>query len=494
MSRGRLVLVAAVVLAIVGLVNLGGGERVPHPDPRSDVTADRVGEQDDLSSTWFCVAGTAPGDPAPSHRLYVSNAGDDEAEARISVYGNDGPGDQKVVIVDPLRTLVVDIDAEFGAHGLSAMVESPSGSVGVSHYVASSENADTTPCQRNSSPVAYFPSQTTLLGTTAHLVVLNPFPTDASVDLVAAVADGIRAPTEWTGMVVPAGTSRTIDLSEQVQRRDQFSLSMRVRSGRAFAETVQTYSGVTVEPAERVQGLRLSAPVDDPRPSWTFAGGFTDPGATEVVVVQNPTENTVEVSVQVVPNGSVDMAPEPFGLSVPAGRYAMLDLSAEGRVPDVGFHSIVVESTDGSPIIATRRVSLSAEVEEDDDRPASQRPALGRGVASSNGVAGAARKWWATNIAVGGSNTPLMWIRNPGDGAVEVSITGTTRTGEVLEVADGETIPGSDSVTVPLGGVSGKPTPVMYLIEASGPVVVEQLVTYDGIPDMSIAPAFPLGG
>lgn len=494
MTRRRTVLVAAVLLAVIGLITMWDGGNGDGTTVEDRPSVDHVGTADEVSSTWFCVAATAAVQPAPRHELYVANTADRDTDVRISVYGPEGPGEIRTMPVGAQQTLVVDLDTEFGAAGLAAMVEAPSGSIAVSHGVVSPDMGDVTNCQRHSAPEAYFPSQTTLSGATAQLVLFNPFAADASVDLIAAVADGIRSPTEWAGIVVPAGTTRTVDLSEQVQRRDQFALTVRVRSGRVFAETAQTYGGIEMGTDAAVKGLRISSPVTRARSSWTFAGGFTDATATELVFVQNPTDEKVSVNIQIIPDGSVDLAPEPFEMSIPAGWYGALDLSAEGRVPDVGFHSITVDADGDAEIIAQRQIRLTGVVDPNPDPAVASRPALQQGVAASAGVNGSARNWWVTGVVPTAANRPLLSIANPGGSPVQLTLEASIPGDGLVEVIAGQTLAAGDSLTLPLGDAEAAPGRAMYRVLASGPVVVEQFVAPDGVNDFSVGPAFPLDG
>lgn len=492
MNRTRSILLVAVVVAVMGLIAMWD-----RPDGVVEVagsrpSVDHVGFDDEVSSTWFCPATTAAVEPVPRHELYVSNTADQDSDVRISVYGPEGPGDVRTMSVGAHRTLVVDVDAEFGTGALSAMVEAPSGAIGVSQGIISKAIGDVSHCQRTSAPESYFPSQTTLSGTTAQLVLFNPFAADASVDVIAAVADGIRSPTEWAGIVVPAGTTRTVDLSEQVQRRDQFALTVRVRSGRVFTNTIQTYGGIEMGSDAKVSGLRISPPVTRARSSWTFAGGFTDAAAAELLVVQNPSREKVSVSIQVVPDGSVDLAPEPFEMSIPAGWYSTLDLSAEGRVPDFGFHSITVEADGDAQVVAQRQIRLSAPPDAGEEPGTSIRPVLGRGVAASTGVNGSAKVWWMTDGVVGGPNQPLLSIENPGDSSVQISIEAIGPDVEPVDVVVDEALAAGDSITLSLDDDDDAAARSMFRITASEPVVVERLVILDGVKDFSVGPAFPL--
>ena len=101
--------------------------------------------------------------------------------------------------------------------------------------------------------------------------------------------------------------------------------------------------------------------------------------ATERIVVYNPGEERAEVDVQVIPaavEGGDDAAPapQPFGLSVGPGRFEVLDLGDEERVPEGVPHTTVVRSTNGAGVVAERVTADRGPVPEQRSRRSEAQP------------------------------------------------------------------------------------------------------------------------
>ncbi len=79
----------------------------------------------------------------------------------------------------------------------------------------------------------------------SHLVVYNPLPTDAVVDLsFASEAEaGVYIPPELVGLVVPAANTISIDIGAHVRRRDVLSATVRARLGRVVVDHLQRFDG-----------------------------------------------------------------------------------------------------------------------------------------------------------------------------------------------------------------------------------------------------------
>ncbi len=81
---------------------------------------------------------------------------------------------------------------------------------------------------------------------------------------------------------------------------------------------------------------------EPPAPGGASPGDSpTRPG--ERLVVQNTTDEEVDVLAQLVPFGGLEVMPEPFEITAPALRYGPVDLEADLRVPAQGYHSIDLE-------------------------------------------------------------------------------------------------------------------------------------------------------
>ena len=251
----RILPVVAVAAALVALTSWWGGTERPVSGSLRPHGVPAAQTDDALSSTWFCPGGTPPTSDPVQHQLFLLNPADEPSSARLTGYGPEGPVSSETVELAAGELQRLEAARLFGSNDVSVMVESAQTELSVEHRRVTKGGGDLVACATGSSDRWYFPAQTTSLEdrgedaetitnplpNSARLVLFNPFSSDASVDLVAAVDDGIRAPREWAGLVVPAGTTRTIDLGERVQRRDLFSLTVTLRSGRVVAETSQTF-------------------------------------------------------------------------------------------------------------------------------------------------------------------------------------------------------------------------------------------------------------
>lgn len=476
MKVARLAALTVVVLAIVAMASMWSGrtspesasvERASVPDLRTDVS---------LPVTWYCAAGTAA---APMTNLvYLSNPTDKTVGAHITGYIGTGALAPTDVEVPPGGPHTFDVST-LGDATASVVVESPEPTLTVDHQLSTAGYGDRGACRRSTSDAWYFPALSTTRDAGAVLTLFNPFPGDAGVDIEIGLDTGTRTPTSVTGVVVPAGTSKTIDLGAQgiAERRDQFTAVVHSRSGRVIAEVAQSFDG-SLGP----KGLQLSFGVPAPQRSWAFAGGFTGAGAAERVIVQNPGDQRASVLVQVTPYGAATNPPEPLDVTVEAHRYAVIDLSAETRIPGVGYHSIQVESD--QPVIVARTTTLSGPPDAAADPAVQARPALSRGVAISTGTPVAARAWTVPAIDAGAAPVPVVMVHNPGVGIAKVTMSSVSAgaSTDVGDAAGVEVAPG-DSVAVPLPAGGGAEATIQ--VRSTEPVVVERITTYG--PDDDLA-------
>jgi hypothetical protein len=452
----------------------------PDPTPVREVASPRPPVPvavDSAGSTWFCAARDL-GVEGLVHTVLVTSVSADELEVRAEAFGEAGSVGATTIEVAPGATVSVDVQ-ELGDAASSVMLES-SGPLVVEHRLAHPEGADQAPCATLSSDDWYFPAVATTRDATARLTLFNPFASDAAVDIEVAFDVGVRVPTALSGIVVPAGTSTVVELGEAVQRRDQFSATVLTRSGRVVAELAQSFddadaslptAGVRLEGGSRVAASR-----------WSFAGGFADGSAVEQLVVLNPQDEEVEVIVQVVPYGGIDTMPEPFALKVPARRYGLIDLSAESRVSQVGYHAIEVEAADGRDVVAARVLNVTAAAEVADTP---LRSLISRGTSGSIGSVVAAPRWVAGGF-LGDPSESAVLVHNPGTGIAVAEVTASGTGGESVRI---EVQPGdSQVVTGDQLAPDGETWSVEVASEGST-VVVEQLQVFAEQSDFAWQPA-----
>lgn len=494
MKAGRLLLVAVVVAAVVGLVVFLPGTSEPAPASLGRTPVPAAQADGALSLTWYCAASTALAlSEPPAHTVLLTNPTADDVVVRATPFGPDGPGPAVEITVPPGAPTEIDVREQFGDPSRSVMVEAADGNVAVAHRLTLPTAADEVPCATSTSDQWWFPALATVRGTGAQLTLFNPFSGDAGVDVEVYLDAGVRLPTELNGIVVPAGTVRVVDLGQAVQRRDQFAVVVRLRSGRVVAEATQTYDGST-----GFRGLRMNLGVPAPAERWAFAGGFSGEGVAEGLVLVNPEEEAVTALVQVTPYGAAATAPEPLEIEVPALRWVVVDLSAESRIPGVGYHSILVDSPD-APIVAARTTGISgppaaAEAPAADGSAtgdavpvdASTRPALERGVAIGTGTPVAASDWIVPVLRPATDPAPVVLVHNPNDGiaVVTASVVGSDGAGDDVEVQPGDSV----VLSVP----AGDPGLAALVVSSMSPVVVEQLLSYPDVQDLAFGLAVPL--
>ena len=474
--RQRLIIISVVVLALIGLSSVSNGAGSAAPADGS-LTADPLIPGIAAStSTWFCAAASAATSQHPTHEIVIANPGGDAVSASITTFLQQGTPPTATTSTVPARSTVVVAAPVADA---SVMVELSRPGPVVSHRLATDTLVDEVPCATSASTDWYFPSADTASQgeAGAQLWLSNPFPSDASIDVTVSSADGVRVPTELSGMVIPGRSTKVVDLGQIVQRRDQFSLTVHDRSGRLVAELSQSMGS----PA----GLRLTLGVSRTATRLAFADGITGPGMPERYVIFNPSSSDAQVVVAVIPyDAAAGLLPEPFQLDVPARKSVALDLDQQTRIPAGTPHWVRVESVNGVGVAAQRLVSISS----------GNTLGLKSGLAGSTGSAVSASRWvlpWADRSP---SSRTTILVANPSSDTIAVVnlspfAAGKNASGDAVRRL--ELKPGA-AAAVDLG-VDGADA-AGIVITAASKVVVERRVTAGSNADLSVMSAVPVAG
>lgn len=477
----RLALVALIVAILLGLWRLDA-RHTASEGASSPGTGAVLASADARGSTWYCAAGADGGN---AHTVVVSNLTDRRLAAVVTGYGiaPAKPTTKRVEIAarGASELPVADLGADLG--GVSVELD---GAGIVEHRLASDAAFDQVPCSSSASSVWHFAGATTDKGSSAVLWVLNPFRTAASFDVRVTQSDGAtRVPSALRGVVVPGQSAFKVDLGEQAsQRRDLFSFSVRVRSGKVIAELAQS------TPAEPPlgRGMRLQVGVERSAPRWLFADSFGGPAVSDRVVVYNPGAAAAAVEVAVLGDGLDDASqPDPFPLDVAPRRFAVVDLPAESRVPAEGRRWIDVRAVSGT-VVATQVVGILGA--GGDGTPA-DRPSVAAGSTSSAGSSAAALRWFVSDVIPSPASASVVSILNPDDEDIALV--------DLFTIVDGkrsasksqlEVQPGT-SLAVDVGSISS----VDFALElrSSSPVVIDRRLTSERRADLTISPAVPLG-
>jgi len=474
----RLPIVIVVVAAMLLLTRLDDPHRVT-PDAVSPLVGAAL-DTDRAASTWYCAAAGAATAEAVTHQLIIMTP-DAAVTAHVTGYRTTSGETVTSTIEVPAHSQQIVAMADLAPDVGGATVEIEGGAATVAHRLFSADASDQSECVTDAGTESYFAAANTQLGATARVWLLNPFPTDASVDIRTSLDDGgVRVPKSLRGIIVPAKSSRMVDLNEEAaQRRSQFAFAVQARGGRVIAELAQTCfateNTADDDCAPTGSGLRLQAGATTAANRWVFADSFGGAGVTEQLVVFNPSEDDTTVSVSVVPNDTPpESFPEPFLLDVPARRYATIDLTAEARVsPDV-LRWIQVDDGDGDGVVVTKRVGING---AGGDGSAGGRPTVTAGLSSTSASSAQATRWFITSADPAPDSQSVIVIANPARDAIALVDISVIAAGATVAVQQQLEVPPLASLAVDLAGAIPAGAPVGLTVDSSNPVVVSARAT-----------------
>lgn len=485
-----LVLIAA--LLVGGLV-VGRGDG-PQPASRAEVAADAdpatllpvAAPADALDATWFC-AGQSAGDDTPADgTLVIANVGDEPA---VGVVEAVAAGTDSQPVVEPLEvatgtTVRIRLADLVEADWVAAQVQVRGGTVAVDHEVVGEHGRSAAPCHARGSGIWRLPAGASTRDATNTLLVYNPYPGEAQLDVSFRTEESLRRPAAFQGLSIGSGELMALDVSGVVTERAVIAPTVEVRRGQVVVDQVQTYDGggaaTTDEEAGAEgyyprEGLVLTPGVPEARTVWSLPAGARAEFVHEQVVVANPTDRDAEVEL------TVDLADpdrngvlEPFPLTVPANEVSVFAVDEIQSIPADVTHTITVRSENDVPVVVQKE--LTAEGSDVDYT----------GVGVSTGSPVAATRWAFPSGPEPDVEAGRVVVVNPGDEAVEVGLSftgdGESEPWLVTEVDpdDPESSTESEIFTLEPGArrevlfedlTEGRTT---LVVDATGPVVAER--------------------
>ena len=140
--------------------------------------------------------GTAPGS------VVVANSGVGPASGLVTLVPSQGPRVVVPVKIGPNSRATVAEDVPHGAPWIGAIVDIDAGAVAVEQQVSGALGQAATPCATAGSSEWYFSTGATLVNAGVVLSLLNPYPTDAVVDLSFTTDQGVEQPQGFQGLVI----------------------------------------------------------------------------------------------------------------------------------------------------------------------------------------------------------------------------------------------------------------------------------------------------
>lgn len=428
-----------------------------------------------ITSSWFCP-GVPTGGSDLGGTLEITNPADEPIEGRITAYTTDPnvAAVDQAITVDPRSTASVDLGGlQPTGTFVSALVEIDGGGGFVEQIAEHPAGDAVSACANATSSNWWFADGFTVDDSTERLVLTNPYPDAAIVDIRFVTTDGIRRPSRLQGYPVPGRSVQIVTLGE-LGARDEPILAAQVSAsrGRVVVGRAQHYVG----------GGRLGFSMTLGAPSlssqYYFADGEKGEGITEQYAIYNPTESDVTVDAVFLGLPATPDFTNDTQLEIPAGRVVILDTADVPNLP-VGRHGAVFSTFAADSIVVERVIT----------RPAGDSVATSVVMGSPPNLA---TTRWSASVSTDQAVEDALVVLN-------VDSVDTTVTVSTLGPGGLVPVPGLEAVPLPAAGLITLPftDPSMlgraFVVESGQRIFVERsLPRGDDLPGRS--GSFPLAG
>ena len=421
-----------------------------------------------ISSSWFCP-GVPSGEDGVGGSVEITNPLDTPIDGRITIYSSDIEADAVVqsLTIDARSNSSIDIAALQPTGTFASAVVEIDGGGGFVEQVARHPAGDAVaPCANAASSSWYFADGFTVDDSTEQLILSNPYPDAAVVNIGFVTSNGIRNPSVLRGYPVPGQSVQVIELGSGARDEPVLAAEVQATRGRVVAARAQHFTGG----GRLGYSLTLGAPSLSSQ--YYFADGESAANVDEQYAIFNPSDQ--EVTVYAIFLGLDPAAQQAAAESggflnqeevvVPAGRVVTLNTSDVEGLP-AGRHGATFATYAGDSIVVERALT----------RPAGNSLATTVVMGSPPGLA--STRWSAavgTDIAL--ENVLVVLNVDSVDTTVTVSALGP---GGLVPVPGLEALPlpGAGLITVPITDSSALGTPLV--IESEQRIYVERLLARD---------------
>lgn len=357
---------------------------------------------------WFCSEGST--DKGIAERIDLANPYSQAAKGRYTLFAGEKRLESEQLSVSGRGRSTIDLDRELLGEGpglqAGAVIELDLTAVAIAQTVSvSSPEATGTmaaPCTAGTASARFFPGGSSVRGADTYLILFNPFPQDAVVNVDVYTDTGIERPKNLQQFPLFAGRSAVVKLSEEVRRESALGAVVRAESGQVVSQQV-LYSNGERLPA----GVALSQGSTDPSPDWHFADGNS--GISQMLWIMNPGDTEEEIEVEFFPEGVLTETPLPQSLRVRPNSEATMTISP-GLAPGTNF-GFVARSVNGTGIFVDRMIGYEAPPQH--------------GMSAGPGITSPMDRWLIPNAWGAGQGVPysnVLMVMNPGSKAARLTV------------------------------------------------------------------------
>jgi hypothetical protein len=462
-------LLALVLLALVLTgAGLGPGRDYP-PVPVSRWSSVQAVA---LDQEWYCAVGTATPSGSAQAELVLFNGSAHPLTGQITVYSNAHSSTaRRTFRLGPWTTTSVPEQSILSGPFVAATVTFDGGGGSAEQQVSGTLGSSVTPCAAEPSPRWYFATGSTRTGASLVTALFNPFPEEALANLSFSDDQGLLAPADFQGILVPGHSLVTVDVGSHVLQSSDIATAVSVRVGRLVASQLQ----LDAIPGQLALTVVTGAP--QPAPRWYLPDNVLAPGVSDVLHLYNPGTGPSRATVRI---SLAQGRAAPFHVSVGPGSELVLNLGRQARIPTEDPFSIEVD-TEGPGLVVERGVVAV--------------PPSGRSGSAS--MFPATAPWRVWQLGAGGVSAHLdewLILLDPGTRPARVSVQWATG-GSIAAV------PGLPAFTVPAHGRVAirlaqhlHSANLSLMVTSSAPVVVERDLYRVDQPGISLGLGIPVGG
>lgn len=300
---------------------------------------------------WFCSEGST--DSGVNESIDIANPASKPAKGRYTLFVGDSRLESQQLTIPDRSDTTIDLDKELArwdpGHQIGLVVELDLTEVAVVQTV-SVTTPDVTgtmaaACAMGTSASRYFASGTSLRGADTYLLLFNPFPQDAVVNVDVFTQNGIERPKNLQQFPLFAGRSAVVKMSEELRRKSTLGAVVGAEVGQVVSQQMIFSNGERI-PA----GAALSSGSASPSSEWYFADGNTD--LKQMLWLMNTGDSEDDVVVEFFPEGPVTTTLTPQVARVSARSETTLTISP--NLPSGVNFGYVVRSRRGSGLVADR--------------------------------------------------------------------------------------------------------------------------------------------
>ena len=213
-------------------------------------------------------------------------------------------------------------------------------------------------CATDASQDWYFPSGDSSVATDYRLIIANPFPDEAVVQISFMTSGGEETSAQLSEVAVPAGDVEVASVSDAAIPQDLLSVRLHSARGRVVA-----WKALWTKPEGEASGLEFTLGAPAPATEWYFPAGEVRDRARQAITVMNPNEEESSVSVSLSTNEEPVQSSKLLEIAIApqSSKRLVIPDRLDEKMGNVGGISAVVSVDNGVPVVAESTTVFSGE-------------------------------------------------------------------------------------------------------------------------------------